>query len=162
MYFRRFALTLLVALSIAMAATAEENADAEAFVDKEFVIVMSTASFKEATTAAASAAADLGLRFDPRGLSPQDRSGLTWSEQECGKRDVSYPCYVARGRYDDGAYVSVEWSTAYQGFSKGLYLVMVASEEAGSTEISRMLAAARHTYPDAYAKRTRVYVACMH
>ncbi len=162
MHLSRFALTLLVVLSTAIASTAEENIEAEPFADKEFVVIKSTHSFKEAAKAATSAAVNLGLRLDLRGLSPHHRTGLTFSEAECRKGDFPYPCYVARGRYDDGAYVSVEWSSAYTGFSKGLYLVMVASNVPGSGESGRMLEVARRAYSDAYAKRARVYVGCMH
>lgn len=159
---RRFALTLLVILSTAIASRAEETVEPEPFVDKEFVIVKSTSSFKEAGKVAASAAAKLGVRLDLRGLSAHKRTGLTFSKQECRQSEFSYPCYVPRGRDDDGTYVSVEWSSAYEHFAKGLYLVMVASDVPGSTETSRMLASARRTYRDAYAKRARVYVGCMH
>ncbi len=158
----RVALPLLVVLTTAIVSPGEENVEPEPFVEKEFVIVKSTASYKEAAKAAASAAAKLGVRLDLRGLSPHERTGLTSSEEECSRNDFPYPCYVPRGRYDDGTYASVEWSSDYGGFSKGLYVVMVSSEVTGSSETGRMLEVAHRAYPDAYSKRARVYVGCLH
>lgn len=159
---RRVAVLLILVLTTAIASTAEENVEPEPFVDKEFVIIKSTPTFNEAAKAAESAAAKLGVQLDLRGLSPHRQTGLTLSEEECSRNDFPYPCYVPRGRFDDGKYVSVEWSSDYSTFSKGLYLVMVASDVAGSRETGRALEAARRSYPDAYAKRARVYVGCMH
>ena len=136
---------------------AEHDATLAPFVDKEFVIVKSTPSFKEATRSAANAAATLGMRLDLRGLSPDLRTGLTFSKQECTRSEFRYPCYVPRGR-GDGTYASVEWSSDYALFAKGLYVVMIASHGPGSSENRRVLEAARRVYPDAYAKRTKVYV----
>ena len=156
---------LLAALVITTGAAtwaAEDDGNLEPFVDKEFVIVRSTPSFEEARQSAVTAAANLGVRLDLRGLSPHERTGLTFSSEVCTRGDFPYPCYVPRGRWDDGTYVSVEWSNGYESFSKGLYVVTVVSDVPGSAKTSRMLAAARRVYPDAYAKRVKVYVGCMH
>jgi hypothetical protein len=132
------------------------------FVVKEFVIVRSTASFQEATGAAADAAAALGIRRASATVPATDGPGLTFPPETCRESALPYPCYVARGRYDDGAYVSIEWSDAYEGFAKGLYLVMVASGAVGSSENRLMLGRARERYADAYAKRAMVYLGCLH
>lgn len=144
-----------------VASAAEHDADREPFVDKEFVIVKFTPSFKEATESAANAAAKLGMRLDLRGLSPDLRTGLTFSREECTRSESRYPCYVPRGRGDDGTYASVEWSSDYDLFAKGMYVVMIASNAAGSRETRRVLEAARRVYPDAYTKRAKVYVGRM-
>ena len=155
-------LAALVIATRAATAAAEDDGNLEPFVDKEFVIVRSTRSFEEARQSAVTAATKLGLRLDLRGLSPHERTGLTFSNEVCTRSDFPYPCYVPRGRWDDGTYVSVEWSNGYEPFSKGLYVVMVASGVPGSAETSRMLEAARRVYSDAYTKRVKVYVGCMH
>jgi hypothetical protein len=150
-------------LIIARAVTAAAVCDAklEPYVDKEFVIVKSTPAFKEATQSAAKAAAELGVALNLRGLSPNLRTGLTSSREECARSACPYPCYVPRGRWDDGTYVSVEWSSKYDLHARGLYVVMIASGVPGSSQTRRMLETARRVYPAAYAKRAKVYVGCM-
>jgi len=143
-------------------ATPKCDPNQEPFLDKEFVILKSTPAFKEATQSAAKAAAALGVALNLRGLSPELRTGLTLSREDCARSELPYPCYVPRGRWDDGVYVSVEWSSEYAFSARGLYVVMVASGAAGSGETRRMLEATRRFYPDAYAKQARVYVGCAH
>ena len=118
----RWQLAILVPLLIitrTVATAAECEANVKPYVDKEFVIVKFTPSFKEATQSAAKAAAELGVGLKLRGLSPDLRTGLTFSKEECARIDFPYPCYVPRGRRDDGTYVSVEWSSEYELFARG-------------------------------------------
>lgn len=151
-------------LMITRTATSAADCDAneKPYVDKEFVILKSTPSFKEAAQSAADAAAALGVKLNLRGLSPDLRTGLTFSREKCAQSQIRYPCYVPRGRRDDSTFASVEWSTEYELFAKGLYVVMLASGAPGSSKTRSMLAAARRVYPDAYSKRAKVYVGCMH
>ena len=153
------ALLLVAARSVTSAAECDAQ---NPYRDKEFVIVKTTPSFKEATETAAKAAAELGIALNQRGLSPNLRTGLTLSKEECARNDVPYPCYVPRGRFDDGTYVSVEWSSEYEVFARALYVVMMASHAPGSKETPRALEAARRYYPTAYTRRVRIYVGCMH
>jgi hypothetical protein len=133
-----------------------------ATVEKDFVIVKSTATYREARRAAADAARRLGVRLDFRDLSPHRRGGLTFSKKECEGNAFDYPCYVARGRGDDGFYVSVEYSTAYAGFRPGLYVVIVASDEKGGQIAMEAATAAKKVFKDAYVRRTGVYMGCIH
>jgi hypothetical protein len=155
-------LAVLLIVTRTVTAAAAGDANCEPYVDKEFVIVKSTPAFKEATQSAAKAAADLGVALNLRGLSPNLRTGLTSSKEDCVRSELPYPCYVPRGRSDDGTYVSVEWSSKYELVARGLYVVMIASGVPGSSQTRRMLAAARRVYPAAYARRARVYVGCTH
>jgi len=155
-------LASLLIITRTLTSAADCDANREPFADKEFVILKSTPSFKEATQSAARAAATLGVGLNLRGLSPNLKTGLTFSREECTRSEFRYPCYVPRGRRDDGTYVSVEWSSEYELFAKGLYVVMIASDVPGSSKTRRILETARRTYPDAYAKRVKVYVGCMH
>lgn len=151
-------LACLLIVTGAAPTAAGSDARRTLYVDKEFVIVKSTPAFDEATRSATSAAADLGIILKLRGLSPNLRTGLTASKAECARRELSYPCYVPRGGRDDGTYVSVEWSSKYDLFARGLYVVMIASGAPGSAENRRMLEAARRVYPAAYSRRAKVYV----
>jgi hypothetical protein len=142
----------------------EEGAEyiKSATVEKDFVIVKSTASYREARRAAEDAARRLSVRVDLRDLSPHSGGGLTFSRKECEDGAFDYPCYVARGRGDDGFYVSVEYSTAYAGFRPGLYVVIVASDAKGGQIAADAVRAARKVFKDAYVRRTGVYMGCIH
>jgi hypothetical protein len=131
-------------------------------VEKDSVIVKSTAAYKDARRVAVDAAQRLGLPLDLRGLAPHRGSGLTFSREECKGGAFDYPCYVARGRSDDGAYVSVEYSTAYDGFRPGLYIVVIAGDSAGGDLAKRSAQAAKKVFRDAYVRRTGVYLGCIH
>jgi hypothetical protein len=131
-------------------------------VEKDFVIVRSTAAYKDAQRVAVDAAQRLGLPLDLRGLAPHRGSGLTFSREQCQGGAFDYPCYVARGRSDDGAYVSVEYSTAYDGFRPGLYIVVIAGDSAGGDLAKRSAQAAKKVFRDVYVRRTGVYLGCIH
>ncbi len=142
--------------------SAGDAPEVDPWVTKSIVIVKSTRTFPAAKAAAAAAASRLNLKLDLRGLSESKRTGLTCAQPVCDENGFSYPCYVARGRYDDGVYVSVEHSNAYRGFAKGLYIVVVASGAPNDPGVRDVLARARKAYADAYSKTTKVYMGCIH
>lgn len=131
-------------------------------VEKDFVIVKSSSSYADALASARDAAKRLGFRLDLRALSPRQPEGLSFSPTDCEQSAFEYPCYVARGRGDDGAYVSIEYSTAYVGFRPGLYVVIVASDVKGGKVATNALKAAKKRFKDAYLRRTGVYMGCIH
>lgn len=101
-----------------------------------------------------------GLKLDLRGLRPVP-SGLSFDDTTCVNDFGEAPCYVARGRWDDGAYVSIEYSNAFEGFRPGYYIVVVHSGAVGKTPAD-LLRNVRQTVPSAYTKCSRVYMCCMH
>jgi hypothetical protein len=134
--------------------------DETPFIKKSFVIIKSVKNYNEAKTAAVSAAKKLNQNLDLRDLKPNKKSGLTYADSVC-ENEGGYPCYISRGRYDDGDYISIEWSNAFQGFAKGYYIVMAGSS-ANKTEAASLLAKAKKIFKDAYIKSAEVYVGCMH
>ena len=134
----------------------------EATINVEFVIVKSTPSYAEAHRTALDASRRLGLKLDLRDLSPSENGGLSFPKASCEADGWTAPCYVARGRYDAGVYVSIEYSNAYSEFKPGLYLVIVASGRRGEAPTRKALEKAKSVYPDAYAKVAGVYMGCMH
>ena len=72
------------------------------------------------------------------------------------------PCYVARGRWDDGVYLSVEHSSSYAGFEEGLYIVVLASGSPRDRAIGAALRRAKGQYPDVVVKTAPVYLGCIH
>jgi hypothetical protein len=132
-------------------------------VPKELVIAGSSRTYADARQTAVAAARRLGLPLQLGNLSPvRGRRGLTLPKKICAENGFDYPCYVARGRYDDGLYVSIEHTSAYSELTPGLYIVVVASAPAGERTIMKAERAARAIIPDAYSRRVGVYMGCIH
>lgn len=129
------------------------------YVKVNFVIVKSTKNYDSAKTAALFASQKLKYKLDLRGLKAHKKNGLTFSKKDC-ENEGGYPCYIARGRYDSGEYISIEWSNAINGFAKGYYVVIVASGEPEITKTA--LKKAKPIFKDAYNKSAEVYYGCMH
>ena len=151
-------LTTLVA-SLALAQ------DPSPWVDQTFVIVASERTFDAAMAKAGHIAVKSGIRLDFRGVGfdpahVSENGGLTLSASECEGNGWDYPCYVPRGRWDSGAYLSIEYSSAVNGFTPGLYVVVAGT--GARSELDAVLARVRPVVPDAYLKTAEVYMGCMH
>lgn len=111
------------------------------------------------------------IKLDLRGLIPSKDKfiGLSlpadtcakYSEEEFGVKDDS-PCYLARGRWDDGIYISIEYSTAYKEFREGYFIVVVGSSGEKDPPLMAALEKVKTKYSDAYIKISKVYMCCMH
>ncbi len=69
---------------------------------------------------------------------------------------------MSRGRYDDGAYISIEYSSAFNGWTDGYYVVIAASAEKSDPVINKTLNKAKKRWKDAYAKSAEIWLGCMH
>jgi hypothetical protein len=67
-----------------------------------------------------------------------------------------------RGRWDGGAYLSVEDTDAYGELEDGFYVVVAASGAPRSPTITRVLQRAKRAGVNAYARDLKVYTGCMH
>jgi hypothetical protein len=152
----------LLCITGSLVTHAQEDTAALPYAQKRVVIVLSTKSYDLALKRAKEASAKLTSKLDLRGLGKHKKTGLTWKKAVCETDWYGYPCYVARGRYDDGNYVSIEYSSAYEGFAEGYYIVVVSSGDKDSLDVKNALSKAKKIYPDAYAKVTQVYMGCMH
>jgi hypothetical protein len=141
----------------------------ECFVKKYFLLIQSTTDYKLAFQTAQKAAKDLNLKLELRGLVKDQNThiGLSLPVDTClkytaeeGAEDSS--CYMARGRWDDGIYISIEYSNAYQGFSKGFYIVVAGSSDIKDELLIATLNKVKTKYSDAYIKSSKVYMCCMH
>ncbi len=156
-------LAIVVLQSIGWASLVAQGSDStRPYVQKSFLILRSTTNYAEARQVAEKASNVLEIPLDLRGLLNRDSGGLTLNKGECSEAGWGYPCYVARGRDDDGAYISIEYSTAYEGFTKGLYIVVGASGNPDSAFLKRWGSESKKKYPDSYIKHTEVYVGCIH
>lgn len=152
--------------AVALAALVAVNASAPdrdpEVVRKSFVIIKATPSYAEARAIAAGASERLAIRMDLRELAPDPEAGLTFPKDACASEFGEYPCYVARGRWDDGVYISIEHSSSYEGFEEGLYVVMLASGSPRDRAIGAAVRRAKSQYPDVVVKTAPVYLGCIH
>jgi len=132
--------------------------------DFSFVIIISTKSYDAALKRAKEASEKLGYPLDLRGLHANNEIGLSFSREVC-ENDIcggglSYPIYIPRSDWGEEKYVSVEYSDAFDGFTKGYYIVVVVSGEKGAPVVKEALKEARKFYKDAYAKTCGFYMGC--
>ncbi len=136
-----------------------QDVEPQPYVKKEFCIILSTKNYSEAKKIALQAAKKTGIVTDFRGLVPNKKTGLTTPKIDVPEGE-DYPQYYSRGRYDDGEFLSIEYSNAFDGFAKGYYIVVACS---GSKEITiATLKKVKPFYKSAYIKQTEVYIGCMH
>ncbi|MFK8038316.1 MAG: hypothetical protein AB8B74_08510 [Crocinitomicaceae bacterium] len=126
-------------------------------VTKSFLIVKSTKSYQSALKTANSVSEKFKYQLKLNGNIEDKENGLTSLDTcDCGEQHG----YVPRGRYDDGIYVSIEYSSYFEGFSPGYYIVVVAS--GANNKLISTLNQVVLEYDDAYIKTALVYMGCMH
>ncbi|PBQ32982.1 hypothetical protein CNR22_14760 [Sphingobacteriaceae bacterium] len=132
------------------------------FVNKSFLIIGSTKKIADAYAIAKKASEKTHIHFQDNQLQANKNSGATFPADTCKAAGFEFPCYIARGRYDDGVYLSIEYSDAYSGFAKGLFIVVAANGDPNDKDLIQTLQKVKVHYPDSYIKQTKVYVGCMH
>jgi hypothetical protein len=158
-------IVLLLSSFLVCSQTQTETATAEVespYAERSFLIIASTRNIKEAFKLAQAAAKKTGFKFRDNLLQKDSTVGATFPLDTCKAAGFAWPCYVARGRYDDGAYLSVEYSNAYTGFQKGYFIVVAANGYKENEEFKQAVKAIRQHYPKSYVKRSAVYLGCMH
>ena len=78
---------------------------------RTFVIAASEKSYSQAVLKAATLSEKSGIVYSTNGVNfdPQhkdDNGGLTYPKHQCESNNWGYPCYVSRGRWDDGLYIT--------------------------------------------------------
>lgn len=140
-----------------------QNADdSEMYVKKDFLIIASTKNYNVALATAKKVSADQDIQLDLRGLSENKQTGLTLSKEDCENEGWEYPAYVARGRWDDGIYISIEYSDAFIGFRQGYYVVIAASGNRNENNYKNIFRKIKQSYKTAYSKSSKVSIGCMH
>ena len=156
---------LLSSLSLAAerAAVSEELAeDASLWVEKAFLVMPAGSDYERASSFARRAARRLGIRLDLRDLLPHQQTGLTFSESVCTESGGEYPCYFPRGRFDDGLYVSLEYSDGYLPNEPAQYLVVIASWALADEYVRFVIAETKKRYRAARIITTKVWMGCAH
>ena len=158
-------LTILIfALLLAFPVLLTGQSNPDCYSKKDFLIISSTKQYNNALMLAEKASKELNLKLKLRNLKPVSRKnfGLSLSEKICKKEYNEKYCYIARGRWDDGVYISIEYSSAYLDFSEDYYIVIVASGDRKTKGIRATLKTVKTKYKDAYIKTSKVYMCCMH
>ena len=130
--------------------------------EKDFVVLPAIASYAEARRVASSAARRLGLKLDLRRARPDGHGGLTFSPVDCEANDWEHPCYVSRGRDDDGAYVSVDEARRFFDAEEQGYLVILGSGPKNDPSTRAVGEKARALFPSAEVRTDDVWQGCIH
>ncbi len=121
---------------------------------------MATKSYNEAKKEAEKATLKTGIKKDYKGLTYNKEIGLTLSKKECAENGFEYPAYIARGRYDNGEYISIKQSSACNNFANGYYIIIANS--GSKEETTETLYKVKKTFKPAYIKSCEVYMGCIH
>jgi hypothetical protein len=156
----KFIYSLVLLFSFIATNAQTETTEDRPFVKKSFLIILSSKNYTEAKKLAVKAASKLHVKLDLKGLKPNKESGLTFNSKECEGNGWDYPCYVSRGRYADGEFVTIDYSNAFNGFAKGYYIVTTAGGDAAL--VKKALVKVKKLYKTAYIKQTEIYIGCMH
>ena len=154
----------LILAAATTAARAEEFDPAQFDVEKTVVILGCYKAFEPTKKEAQDVARKSGLPFSLRGMTFDKKRGLILPDND---PDPTYAgSYVARRYHSESdeqkaGYLSVERSDAYPGFAPGFYMV-VAGIYDDPKEAAAAVARFKQFIPSAYAKKTKIYMGCMH
>lgn len=129
--------------------------------EEKYLILFSSRDYKATKRFAEGAAKQLELPLNLRGLQPNAELGLTFSKQECEDSAFDHPCYIARSYEEDTLYLSIEYSSSYD-FAPKYYIVIAAAGPTKSPFVRQALARIKPQIPDAYIKRSKVFLGCHH
>ncbi len=136
------------------------------FVENRWVAILSVyESFKDAKADAEKIAAKSNVSFFMEGRVFDKKRGLIYPDNF--DDEVFAGQYVAR-RYNQALikdreteYLSVERSDGYDGFKPGYYMVVAGVYESAKEAQAQIKRFAKWA-PTAYAKKTKIYMGCMH
>ena len=139
------------------------NSGHHLFFGRRGVVVAGSFETYAAALEAATRVADRsGLPYDSRGLIHDRERGLVLPDSAKGP-DAGR--YLSRRHDECGAArrpcISVERSSAYDGFEPGLFIVVAGVMRRSEARDVR-LAALRRVVPDAYVKETNLWMGCRH
>lgn len=170
-----FPKVLLSVLGIALGATgalaAEADRDlvtwdasyesyvAEQTVTKYFLVIGTFRTFSGAERAASRLQLRTGLAHESEPL--EVFAGQpSYAREVCDLNGWDYPCYVPRGRFDDGSYLSVEPSEGYTGMKPGYFVVIAASGSRDDVLAEQQALGKRGVR--SYVASSEVWLGCIH
>jgi len=129
---------------------------------KGYVVISTSTDYQTSLKKAKKAADKLGYMLDLRGLSENSTIGLTMDKSICDESGYDFPAYQTRGKFDDGNYVSIEFSNGFENCEKGKYFVVVASGQKGSPKLKKAFKKTKKKYKKAKMKYAKISLACSH
>lgn len=134
------------------------------YIDTDFIIVFSSKKYNETLEKVLGISKKLNYPINFRNLEFNKDIGLSYTkasleDENSGGIMEIYPWYDTRGRFNDGSYISREYTDKYEGFSKGYYIVIASSGLKGS--LKHELKKIKKKYPDAYIKTSKIYIGPM-
>ena len=136
--------------------------ETEPMQTKGFVIVAAGKNYEAIKKQAQQVAQKTGYKLNLRDLEYNETEGLTFTRKVCEEQGFEYPAYIGRGPWDDGEYISVEYTNAYEGFTPGYYIIVASSHDKGVPELKTALNHVKKFYKTAYIKYTDVYMGGFH
>ncbi|TNE76390.1 MAG: hypothetical protein EP333_02670 [Bacteroidetes bacterium] len=151
----KFILTLFSILTFASVSIGQEE---EMYAEKYYVVLGEYRSYSKALRKAQKNANQIPSPLNLRNLIPDTEIGLTSNEVcGCGEKHG----YIPRGRYDDGKYISIEFSNGlYDQETDGYYVVVLYS--GSSEEAKQIFDQSREKIKNIKVINGKVYMGCMH
>ncbi len=150
---------LLLLFFLSFQIKAQEESQTE---KKGFLIVSAGKNYEAMKKIASQVATKLDFKLDLRDLEYNKTEGLSFPKDTCEAHGFEFPFYLPRGRWDDGNYVSIEYTNAYEGFTPKLYILIVASYSKNSPKLKETLKTVKKQYKYAYIKYADIYQGCIH
>lgn len=147
----------VIAIFLTQSSYAQVDNEYHPYLDQSFLIIASSTNFDDAKKIALEAQEKLELEYPTSSYYPDKKEGFK-TDEICGCGEIH--SYFPRGSHDNGNYISIEYSSAYEGFTEGYYIVIVSSGQKES--VQRELPEAQKHYEQAYIKNSEIYVGCMH
>lgn len=151
----KFILTFFSMLTFASVSIGQEQ---EMYAEKHYVVLGEYRSYSKSLKKAQKYANQIPAPLNLRNLIPDPEVGLTSNEVcECGEKHG----YISRGRYDDGTYISIEFSKGlYEQETDGYYVVVLYS--GSSVEAIQICDESREKIKKIKVIKGKVYMGCMH
>lgn len=128
------------------------------YANKDFIIIGSLENFEAALILAIEAASKLNIELDINDTALEEGQLVNTNEETCKKLLFEGRCYLPRGRYDDGKYISIERSNAYQEFTPGYFILVAGSDFTEENTMTEFLEEVKTLYDDAYIKSTKIFM----
>lgn len=134
----------------------KQDIDGDFFADRYILILSATKDYEEALNFARNAAKKLKFEFDNENKRYSKRKGIYFE----GIDDDDYNGGYYPRRYSD-EFISLENSEGYEGF-KGGYIIVVGGIYGDRKSSSQALAKVKTLYSNAYVKKTKMWMGCIH
>lgn len=149
-------LTLLSLLPFSVTFAEKESIEGEFFSDRYILILKSTKDYNEALNFAHDATKKLRLEFDNENKRYSKEKGIYFE----GIEDDDYNGGYYPRRYDEES-ISLENSSGYEAFSDG-FIIVVGGIYNDRKSSKQALGKVKTIYPDAYIKKTKMWMGCIH